>query len=196
MKLIRYFAGATLLIGATVTAYAAGMFTNLPIVGGAAYCALFAGDGVTCAANVPAGPTALTGNERIPADTQLSGGASPQTVLVPSSLFATGAMQVVTTNASVVVANGISSLVSNQGAATIALITLPNAPMDNQVLRIANAGSGILTLTSIAVAAGSGQTIVQGAAPTALAIQTGTTSVLSTIAYQYKLSSKIWYRVE
>jgi hypothetical protein len=93
-------------IGSTL-AYAAGMWPTLPIVGGGSYCASILGTGPTqsgqtgtgagpvtgstiCGATIPAGPTALTGNELIPADTGLAGGAPPQTVVIPSAYLASG----------------------------------------------------------------------------------------------------------
>jgi hypothetical protein len=89
MKLTRLsgLLAAALTVGLIAPALAGGQFGNLPIVGGAAYCALYAGDGTTCQGNVPAGPSALAGTEKIPADTGLASGASPQTVVVtPNTL--------------------------------------------------------------------------------------------------------------
>jgi hypothetical protein len=63
-------------------AYAAGLFPGFPIVGGASY-----SNGIVI---IPAGPVVLTGKELIPADTQISGGASPQTVLIPTGLLGPG----------------------------------------------------------------------------------------------------------
>ncbi|HEX5508938.1 MAG TPA: hypothetical protein VFX37_10585 [Pseudolabrys sp.] len=179
---------------------AAGLWPDLPIVGGAAYCGSTSVAGVpgtsgVCNNTVPAGPSALTGTEFVPADTAYAQGQPPQTVKVPASLFATGAIQVVTSNTSVTIANGISTLVSNQSTATIASITLPSAPMNNQVVTIANAGSGVLTITAINAA--SGQSIVQGAAPASLGVQTNNAAaaVLSSVAYEYQASNTTWYRI-
>src|SRR5262245_32904679 len=90
MTKLRSFAlAAGLCVAAAATAFAAGLFPNFPIVGGAAYCGGYSTGvaGQVCTVNVPAGPTALTGNELIPADTQLSQGQAPQTVLLtPRSL--------------------------------------------------------------------------------------------------------------
>jgi hypothetical protein len=220
MKLTRRLSGllaVALTAGIATAAYAAGNWSTLPIVGSASFCAstvsgvqLPAGQGSygvvpgstqgsgqsICGQTVPAGPAALTGSELIPMDTGLANGAPPQTVVAPSNLFASGAMQVVTGTASVTIANGISSLVSNQSTATIAAITLPSAPMNNQVVRISNAGSGVLTIT--AINANTGQSIVQGAAPATLAIQTNNSdaAAASSIAYQYQASNSTWYRLE
>lgn len=78
--------------------FAAGMWSTLPVVGGSSFCASTVtgtgglggitgqGQGSTgsiCGVTVPAGPPAITGVEIFPADTQLTGGAPPQTVAVP-----------------------------------------------------------------------------------------------------------------
>lgn len=205
MKRFRLIAGAALLLGASVTAYAAGMFANLPIVGGAAYCALYAGDGVTCAANVPAGPTALSGNEKIPADTGLAGGVSPQTVLIPSTSLAGGygGTTIATTTgttAAVVAADGVSTYIyAGAGTATYTSFKLPPNPIQNQQFCLINAGSGILTTTAIAVGT-TGQSIVQGAAVTSIPVQVASgaqaTVTSARACWKYNLSNTSWYRVE
>src|SRR4051812_14217204 len=53
-------------------------FPFYPIVGGASYSCGSTNAVQTC--TVPAGPTAATGNETVPADTNLANGAQPQTV--------------------------------------------------------------------------------------------------------------------
>src|ERR1017187_7992194 len=78
-------------IGLTTLAYAAGLWPDMPVIGGATYCAgtsssatgSIIGLVTGCPNQVPAGPTIMTGNEQIPADTRLAGGGAPQTVLVP-----------------------------------------------------------------------------------------------------------------
>lgn len=76
MKRLRITAvAAGLLAAAGSLAYAAGLFPGFPIVGQAAYT-----EGLV---TVPAGPTAIGAGYMIPADTRLSGGQAPQTVLIP-----------------------------------------------------------------------------------------------------------------
>jgi len=108
---LKHLAAAIALIGiGSTVAWAAGMWSTLPIVGSGSFCAstvtgfpttaggLSTGGGITgqgaatgtsalCAQTVPAGPPALTGNELIPADTTLAGGAPPQTVTIPSGML-------------------------------------------------------------------------------------------------------------
>lgn len=75
---------------AVPVALAAGMWSSLPIVGGAAFCpgttiAGVPGTTAVCTGgNVPAGPTAMTGLELIPADTALQ---TPSSVVIPSSML-------------------------------------------------------------------------------------------------------------
>jgi hypothetical protein len=88
-----------LLAAVSTAAIAAGNYFTYPIVGSPAFCASSnpnspAVGGVTgqqgtlnCVQTVPAGPSALTGNELIPADTGQTGSSPPQTVTIPSSLL-------------------------------------------------------------------------------------------------------------
>lgn len=193
----------TIALGLFLTAGAAiagGQWMGFPIVGVPAntVCESTGNNGV-CNQYVPAGPTAIPPTATIPADTQLPNGQNPQTVRVPVTFFAQamGNAQVVTTNASVAIADGTNVLISSQGVATIALVNLPPNPANNQVVTIANAGSGVLTLTSIAVASGSGQSIVGGAAPATLAIQTNNAAAaaLSSVSYIYQAANTTWYRI-
>lgn len=80
---------ALVAVALPVTFAVAQLFGNFPQVGGPAY---DAGSGVM----VPAGPSALTGLETVPADTNLSQGRQPQTVKVPVSLLSAGPTRVVT----------------------------------------------------------------------------------------------------
>lgn len=63
-----------------------GIFQGYPIVGRASYCA--STNNNVCTSTIPAGPTAITGNEVVPADTQLGSGQNPQTVGIPTSVLA------------------------------------------------------------------------------------------------------------
>lgn len=200
MRLKRFLLAVVALIATAGAVAIAQQFPNLPTLSGPSYCAGFSTGptGQVCSVTVPAGPTSVTGNETIPGDTNAPGGQQPQTVKIPITVFGGGATQVVTTNANVALADGVSTLISNQGAATIALINLPINPKDGQTVRIVNAGSGVLTLTSIAVGVGSGDTIVQGAAPASLAIQTNNAvaAAASSVAYRFNAANSTWYRLD
>lgn len=103
MKRFRSLAVAGLaVITASSLAWAAGNWSTLPIVGANSFCGSTVtgtgslggitgqGQGSTgsiCGQTIPAGPPAITGIELIPADTQLSNGAPPQTVAIPSAML-------------------------------------------------------------------------------------------------------------
>lgn len=198
MKLTRLGLGIAALFAVCLAiapvAYAAqGMFSNLPVVGGAAYCDLFAGDGTTCAGSVPAGPTVVTGNERYPADTVLPNGSSPQTVRVPGAAIGVGPYQynAPLTAASITVLPTSRRLML-EPAGTIAALTVvfPAATLlvDNQTF-------GICTtqiVTTLTVTAGSGSTVLN--APTALLVPVATGGA-SCPEWTYRLSNTSWYRI-
>jgi hypothetical protein len=194
MKLSRFIAGAVALLGVPTVAYAAGMFGNLPIVGGAAYCALYAGDGVTCSGNVPAGPTALTGNEKIPADTQLGSGQSPQTVLIDVSTLGAGPTQYSAplTGASITVLPGTRQVIV-EPAGTIAALTLvmPAASTLTEGQRLGFCSTQVIT--TLTITDGSGATVQnkQTAALVPLATGAAVCSEWIYVAAQTK-----WYRTQ
>lgn len=191
--------GAMFLVGGIAAAFAGGLWMGFPIVGVPANtnCESYGNNGV-CNQYTPAGPAAIPNSALIPADTGLSNGQNPQTIRVPITIFAQGlgTAQVVTTNASVVMTDGVSTLISNQGTVTIASIKLPPNPKDNQLVRIANAGSGVLTITAIAVGT-TGQSIV-GTAPASLAILTNNAAAAAenNATYVYKAANTSWYRIQ
>lgn len=179
-----------LLAAISVAGFAfAGAYDTYPTVGGAAK-SCGSGNGVqNC--TVPAGPTDITGNELIPADTGLSAGRSPQTVVIPMRLLG-GKVQheVPLTGASITVAAVTGKLVIDP-AGTIATltVTLPAAAdlYDGQTLEIGSSE----TVTALTLTPGSGTTIAQ--TPTAITAST-------TAAYGYKLvyiqSTTQWIRLQ
>ena len=134
-----------------------GYWPSLPVVGGASYCASTT-NGV-CHSTIPAGPTALTGNEGIPANTNLSGGRSPQNVLVtPAALGALPlSFATVTTVAPTTVAAVTDGGIIYTSAATItsANVTLPAGAINGQIYAI----NSNRTITTLTVAAASGDSI-------------------------------------
>lgn len=149
------------------SALAQGLWSNYPIVGGDSYCAATV-NGV-CSNNIPAGPSSLTGNEEIPADTNLSGGRTPQTVLVkPAALNANPITFVTVTSSSPtgISASNISGGVvyTATGTITSANITLPSSAMHGQQYTI----SANRTITALSVTAASGDSIAANSAPTVL----------------------------
>lgn len=197
MKLSRLGLGFAALVAVTLgslTAYAGGYFQNWPVVGASAtaYCALFGGNGTTCVENVPAGPSIVTGNELVPADTQLPNGNQPQTVRLPMAALGAGPYQYTAplTAASVTVLPTSRRVVIDP-AGTIAALTLvfPAATtlIDGQLLGICSTQ----IVTALTLTAGSGTTILNG--PTALAVPPAT-GAGTCYEWTYRLANTSWYR--
>jgi|SRR6185312_2291128 len=194
MKLARIGFAVAALVAVTVPAYAAGMFSNLPVVSGAAYCALYAGDGVTCAGNVPAGPTTLTGNERIPADTGLPNGNQPQTVYLDISSLGAGPTQYsvpVTTNTVTVLPTTRTVIVDPAGTIAALTLQLPAASglVDGQRLNFCSTQ----VITTLTVTDGAGATAQNK--PTAMTVPLAT-GAASCVEWVYVTSQTKWFRVQ
>lgn len=185
--------GLAALIVSSAIAVGAGLFPGFPIVSGASYCNGYATgtSGQVCIQTVPAGPS-LTGNELIPADTQLASGQSPQTVLVPSRVLGGGAATYYTaTNATNYTVSNLTGklILTPASTLTTTTLTLPAAAdlLDGQSLEL----SSTATLTAVVITAGSGTSISN--TPTALTVST-------TGAYGYKFiyraSNTTWYRLQ
>ena len=192
---------AIAVLATVLAAQAAGLWFGFPIIGGASYC-ITTNNG-TCVQTAPAGPPALTGTELIPADTGFTNGVGPATAYIPSISLAGGyggttVNSTTGTGQNPVVANGISTYIySGAGTATFATFTFPTAPIQNQKLCLVNAGTGVLTTTSIVVGT-SGQNIVGTAVtsiPVATAVGTAGTVTLSANCWLYNVSNTTWYRV-
>lgn len=222
--------GCAALALASTALFAAGNWSTLPIIGGASYCASTvsgtgslsgvtgSGQGTTgslCAQTVPAGPTILTGAEVVPVDLFTPGaaaaalGGQPATAVLPIISIANGyggttVSSTTGTTAAVLAADGISNYIySGAGAATYTSFKLPANPITNQTFCLANAGSGILTLTAVAAAANSfGNTpTVTGVTPTSLpvmtAVGTAGTVTLGKNCWLYVAGASntgVWYR--
>lgn len=169
-------------------ALAAGLWQGFPIVGGASYCGSTV-NGV-CSQTIAAGPSIVTGNELVPADTGLPNGQQPQTVLL--SLAAINALPyqytAPLTGTSVTVANNIGKLVIDP-AGTIAALTvvMPSAPVDGQTLSISSSN----TVTALTLTPGSGQTIAQ--TPTAITVST---TAAYGYTFIYRAANTKWYRMQ
>jgi len=188
------------------TAYAAGLWPDMPVVGGATYCAgtsatatgTIIGAITGCPNQVPAGPTIMTGLEQIPADTRAAGGAAPQSVLVPMASLNALPITVVTTGLTPYVAtNGTIKAAATSGGIilvpTVALtgttnITLPASPIDGQQFLLTSA----FGLTTLVVTSANAIDLVN-LATTAL-----TTSATASFGYRYlyNVAAKSWYRLQ
>lgn len=196
MKRFRLLAlSAAVILSGTVLAYAAGLWPTYPIVGSAAFCA-GQSTGVTsqvCTTTVPAGPTIVTGNELIPADTAKAGGSQPQTVrLSMGSLNALPiTVQTITTVAPTVsAANNSGGVLFHSGATiTTASIWLPQSPIDGQQYAVATDRT-ISTLTMSAGALTMANTgLVTGITPTVVPGSSG-------VRYLYNLALGTWFRIQ
>lgn len=189
------------LAGSIITsAYAAGMFPDYPVVGGATYCAgstqsatgTLTGVQTGCPNQVPAGPTIVTGNEQIPADTRLGSGIAPQTVLVPMASL--NALPISFVSVSSASPSGISAANNSGGVCynstvtiTAANITLPVAPIDGQQYVVCSN----FTITTLSVAAGAGSTL-SVTTPTVL---TASTTAPQGYTFIYNLASLKWFKL-
>lgn len=200
MKSIRRIVGlgAAALLLASGLAYAAGMFPGLPIVGGSSYCSGYSTgpSGQICNVTVPAGPSALTGNELIPADTGLPQGQSPQTVAIPTSRLGAGPTTYVVpvTTDSVTITNTTRRLNINP-AGTIAAFTLV-FPAASTLTQADGQLFGFCTtqiVTTLTVTEGAGTTVLNK--PTAMLVPVAT-GAGSCVEWQYRLSNTTWYRVQ
>ena len=184
------------------TAYAAGMWPDMPIIGGATYCAgssqsatgTIIGAITGCPNQVPAGPTIVTGNEQIPADTRLAGGAAPQTVLVPmASLNALPitVMSAGATSPSVSAANTSGGVYFYSTATiTAANVTLPPAPIDGQQYVI----SADRAISALSVTVASTQTLANNGAVVSLTNST-TAAQNSNFRFIWNVATASWYRL-
>jgi len=191
-------AAAALALGVGA-AIADGYFPGFPLVGGPAGCAGYATSGVpgttpTCTSPVPAGPSALTGNETIVADTHLPSGQAPQTVAIDISTLGAGPYQysVPLTGTSITVLPG-TRRVQIEPAGTLAALTFvfPAAStlLDNQLLGLCSTQ----IITALTLTAGSGTTIMNG--PTAMAIPPAT-GAGTCYEWFYNATTTKWYRTQ
>lgn len=183
-----------LLAATSIAAYAAGNFGLWPILNGAAYCASLENTSATCTNTVPAGPTALTGNETIPMDTNLAQGIQPQTILAQPRSLGAGPYQYAAplTGASLTLTAQQRRLIV-EPAGTIAALTVvfPAAStlVDNQLMGLCTTQ----VVTALTLTAGSGTTILNG--PTALLVPVAT-GAGSCVEWVYRAANTSWYRVQ
>lgn len=195
-KLRGLILGSGLLVLGSVAAFAAGLFPGFPIIGGASYCGGFSTgvSGQVCTVTVPAGPSALTGNETIPMDTNLAQGQSPQTAIATLPTLGIGpyVYNAPLTGASITVTAQQRRLIL-EPAGTIAALTVvfPAASTlkDGQLF-------GLCTtqiVTALTLTAGSGTTILNG--PTALLVPVAT-GAGSCVEWVYRVTNTSWYRTQ
>ena len=167
--------GAALVVALSTSALAAGLWPTLPTVGQPAGCpstqtiinlpasqgAYGISPGSTqgtsvggCVGNIPVGPVVVTGAETVPADTNLSGGAPPQTVRIPTALLAN--MSGTPRN---YLDNGALNVTNANGTSTV-------TGQINAAAAVASNLAADRWLLSTNVAAGAGRTAIVTSSPT------------------------------
>lgn len=192
MKKLLAILGVTIGLGSAVAL--AAQFFALPIVAGNSYCS--STNNAVCVNTVVAGPTTLTGNETIPADTNLTGGRAPQTVLIRPGTLGAGptTYNVPLTGESVTITNTTRRLIIIP-AGTIAAFTVV-FPAATTLTEADGQLFGFCTtqiVTTLTVTAGSGTTVSN--APSAMLVPVATGGA-SCVEWTYRLSNTTWYRVQ
>lgn len=194
------------------TAWAAGLWSTLPIIGGASFCASTVSGtgnlgGVTgqgqgtlgsiCGQTVPAGPPSLTGAELVPMDTGQggSGGSQAATAVARICQMGAGAATYNSPIGGVTTAtipdNTCYYMFNGTAAFSPFTLTMPPNPIDGQLLDI----SSDTTIASFTLSPNTTVTTTQAIknAPTALTVST-------TGAYNYRFiyraSDTTWRRVQ
>jgi hypothetical protein len=164
---------------------------GLPIIGGASYCSSFTN--ANCSNTVAAGP-AMTGSETIIANTNIGGGASPQTGLIALPSLGAGPYQYnAPSTGATLTLTGVQRRLIVEPSTTIAGLTVvfpaSTALTDAQLM-------GLCTtqiVTALTVTAGSGTTVLNK--PTAMLVPV-TTGGASCVEWVYRQSNTTWYRVQ
>lgn len=177
---------------------AAGIFDTYPVLGQAAMCSSTSTgvNGQVCTTTTPAGPTAITGNETVPADSNLLQGLNPATIQIPMSALGAGPFTYTTlgpaTATNALTARSIDGGIIIIGSAALSptTITLPPSPIDGQQFRL----SATQTIASLTVNGATGATVSNS--PTAL-----TTSATTDYGYGFRYrattaTTGVWYRVQ
>ncbi len=190
----KLFLGIFALLSVTVIAAFAQTWPNLPIVGGASYSCGTVNATQVC--TVPAGPTVMTGNETVPADTNLSGGITPQTVKLSMQTMGLGAysyqlLVAGSTAYTYTVPNNVKNVIFDIASTTTIsseTVTAPAAPVDGQQVCVTSKN----TITTFAFVANTGQTL----AATTPTVLTPSTTVPQGYCWLYRATSAVWYRLQ
>lgn len=196
MKLKRIAFALAALVATAGAAALAQQFPNLPLIGGASYCSGYSSgpSGQVCVSTVPAGPTAVTGSETFPVDTNLASGAQPQTAKMSVRSIGAGATQYSAplTGTSITIASTTRQVIVNP-AGTIAALTIvfPAASGLTDGQRLGFCTTQIIT--ALTVTAGSGATTSN--APTAMLVPVAT-GAASCVEWIYVASATTWFRTQ
>lgn len=165
---------------------------GFPVIDGASYCASY-GNNSVCNSTIAAGP-ALTGDETIIANTNIGGGASPQTALIDVTTLGAGPYQYAApaTGETLTLTAKQRRLIIEPSTTLATLgVTFPASTglTDAQLV-------GVCTtqiVTALTVTAGSGTTVNNK--PTALLVPV-TTGGASCVEWVYRATNTTWYRVQ
>jgi len=189
MKRILLSSLALLILG-TVAIAQVFIFPYWPIVGSGSYCA--STTNTTCTSTIAAGPSIITGNETIPANTNSTTGGPANVYISLKSLSALPIqVVVVTTPPAGISASNISGgvLYTSTGTITSANITLPAAPIDQQQYIVASNR----TITTLSVTAGGSASMGGNVTPTVL---TASTTAPQNYHFIYNAADTSWYRLQ
>lgn len=165
---------------------------GFPIIDGASYCSSY-GNNSVCSNTVAAGP-ALTGDETLIVNTNIGGGASPQTALIDITTLGAGPYQYAapSTGETLTLTAKQRRLIIEPSTTLATLgVTFPASTglTDAQLM-------GVCTtqiVTALTVTAGSGTTVNNK--PTALLVPVAT-GAGSCVEWVYRATNTTWYRVQ
>lgn len=193
---LKVFGGLALAAAVVTAAHAQGLWPTLPLVGGAAVCSSTSTgvSGQVCTTTTPAGPSVVTGSETIPADTNLSGGRSPQSVRLPMASLNALPVTVTSTFTPATAANALTAttttggfIVVGSGALSPTTISLPPSPIDGQEFKL----SSTQTIATLTLLAPGGASISNN--PTALTVST---TAAYGYQFRYNAAATTWYRLQ
>lgn len=213
MRLTKYLAAAAA-VCVSVVLMGAGLWSTLPIIGGAAYCAStnvsgnaqggITGQGggvatagqttgtVICGQTQPAGPATFAGTEVVPMDLYPPGTATQAggatTALSNILQLGQGPAVVNTTAGAQTIPSGISWYLENVGNTSVTF-TLPAGPIEGQIIHFT---ASTAQTTSALFAANTNQSCVPACPET---ITTPLTSAGGGVAWRWQASNSTWYRV-
>lgn len=174
----------------------AGLWDTFPTIGAPAVCSSTSTgvNGQVCTTTTPAGPTIVTGNETIPADTNLTQGLNPQTVQIPmASLNALPVTYVPILPTAATLTSTSTNIIGGYiftGAATLTPVigvVLPPSPIDGQQFRV----SSTQTINTLNVVGSGAATVRNG--PVSL---TPSTTAPYGYGFRYRASDTSWYRMQ
>jgi hypothetical protein len=214
-EMLKRYLGAAIavsvLVATTAGVYAAGLWSTLPLIGGASYCASTVtgtgnlsgptgqGQGTIgsiCGQTVPAGPATFAGTEYSAFDLFAQGtnnpGGQPSTANVNINQLGQGVVvDSVASGAAITIPNNSQFFVLDTGTATTVAVTMPASAVEGQIQHIECIAA---VSTAFSVVANTGQTI-KGSAPATCTAGTG-------LAWRYVASANgiivanSWLRIQ